>query len=73
MEAEQAFVFHMWNEVWIDGTWIPIDSTLGGGGTGAAHLILARSDLATEDAFSAFLPLLNVLGRLDIETLKKTP
>ena len=69
VESEQAFVFHMWNEVWIDGHWIPIDATLGNGGTGAAHLILARSDLSTGDAFSAFLPVINVLGRLEIEVV----
>ena len=73
VETEQAFVFHMWNEVWVSGRWIPIDSTLGRGGTGAAHLILTRSDLATEDAFSAFLPLLNVLGRLNIALVPTPP
>ncbi len=66
---EQGFAFHMWNEVWTGAGWIPIDSTLGRGGTGAAHLILGRSSLESDQGLSALLPVLNILGQLKIEVL----
>jgi hypothetical protein len=65
------FYFHMWDEVCIDKGWVPIDSTLAQGGIGAAHLKLAHSSLKGSSAFSAFLPVANVLGRgLKIEIVE---
>lgn len=71
--AEQGFVFHMWNEVWLGQSWQPIDSTLGLGHIGAAHLVVARSSLATESTWSALLPVLSVMGRIQIEILEVVP
>ena len=68
--SPQGFVLHMWNEVWVEGRWQPIDSTLGLGGTGAAHLILARTNLSSGTAFSSFLPVMEVMGKLTIEILE---
>lgn len=63
----RAFGFHMWNEYYDGEAWIPIDATLGRGRTGAAHLILSRSPLATESGLAACLPVLRVMGQLKIE------
>lgn len=71
VEPSVAFGYHMWTEVFVGGTWIPLDATLGRGGIGAAHLKLANSDLKTGDAFAGFLPVLNVMGRLKIEVLSE--
>jgi transglutaminase-like putative cysteine protease len=68
--SKQGFAFHMWNEVWVDGQWIPIDGTLGYGGIPATHLVISRSSLETSDPFSAFLPVLNVMGQLSIQILE---
>ncbi|HEY1603681.1 MAG TPA: transglutaminase-like domain-containing protein [Pirellulales bacterium] len=65
--AEQAFGFHMWTEVYVDGQWIGVDGTLGLGGIGAGHLKLATSSLKEATAFSSFLPVAQVLGKLKIE------
>lgn len=62
-----AFAYHMWNELYVGGRWIPMDATLGRGGIGAAHLKLAASDLEGASAFSSFLPVAQVAGRLRIE------
>ena len=62
-----AFGYHMWNELWIADRWIAMDATLAHGGVGASHLKLAESDLAGASAFSSFLPVAQVAGRLKIE------
>ena len=63
----RGFAYHMWNEVWIADRWIPLDGTLGQGGIGAAHLKLAHSSLKGANAYSAFLPVFQVLGKLDVK------
>jgi len=67
---EQAFAYHMWTEAWLNNRWVPLDATLGRGGIGGAHLKLFDSDLAGIGAFAAFLPVLNVLGQLELEVLQ---
>ena len=67
--SQQGFVFHMWNEVWMEDRWIPIDSTWGSGGIAASHLVLARTSLSSENAFSSLLPIMEVMGRLTIEVV----
>jgi transglutaminase-like putative cysteine protease len=68
--AQQSFVCHMWNEVWTGTQWIPIDATLGQGGIGAAHLLLARSALDHETGLASLLPVIDVLGQLEIEIVE---
>ena len=64
---EMGFAYHMWNEVWIEDRWVPLDATLGRGGIGAAHLKLGDSNLHGAGAYAAFLPVFQVLGRLSID------
>ncbi len=68
--GEQAFAFHMWNEVWIGDRWLPLDATLGQGGVGAAHLTLGSSALDAGASFTSFLPVIQVLGQLKLEILE---
>jgi transglutaminase-like putative cysteine protease len=65
----QGFAYHMWNEVWINNGWIPIDSTLGLGGIGAAHLKITDSDLNSASPISALLPVVEVIGQLEVEVI----
>jgi len=67
VESAGAFVYHMWAEVYVDKRWIPIDGTLAQGGIGAAHLKIAQSSLKDATAYSAFLPVVQILGRLSIK------
>jgi transglutaminase-like putative cysteine protease len=67
MSDAQAFGYHMWTEVYASGRWIPVDATLAQGGIGAAHLKLAHSNLKGAAPYSAFLPIVRVTGRLNIE------
>lgn len=65
-----SFGGHMWSEVCVNGVWVPLDATLGQGGIGADHIKFADSSFSENDAvapLSTFLPLVSVLGKLQIE------
>jgi hypothetical protein len=64
-----AFTYHMWTEAYIDNRWIPIDGTLGKGGIGAAHLKLGQGCLDGVAAYSSFLTLGQITGRLKVEVI----
>ena len=68
--ATPGFAYHMWTEVYVRQRWVPLDATLGRGGIGAAHLKLSDSHLAGMSPFAAFLPLAQVVNRLEIEVLE---
>lgn len=62
-----GFAYHMWTEAWITDRWVPLDATLGMGGIGAAHLKLAHSSLQGTSAYAELLPVIQSLGRLQLE------
>ena len=66
LARDQAFAYHMWTEIAIDGRWLPLDATMAQGGIGPAHLKLAHSNLKGATAFSSFLPVVQVVGQLSI-------
>ncbi len=70
LPPRRAFFFHMWTEAYIDGRFIPLDATLARGGIGAAHLKLTHTSLEGSTAFTAFLPIVRVIGRLRIDVLE---
>jgi hypothetical protein len=67
MAREQAFGYHMWTEVYIDHRWIPIDGTLAQGGIGADHLKIGQTSLQGASVYSTFLPVVEIMGRLNIK------
>jgi hypothetical protein len=66
---DQRFLYHMWNEVWINDRWIPLDATLGNGGIGGCHLKLRDSSLAHETAYGMVSPVIYLIGRLHIDVV----
>lgn len=66
----QGFAYHMWTEAWLNGRWVPLDATLGRGGIGAAHLKLSDSNLSGANALEVVLPVMNVLGQLELEIVE---
>ncbi len=70
VEGTQSFCYHAWTEVYVAGRWIPLDATLAEGGIGAAHLKLGHSNLEGASAYSSFLPVIQVAGRLKIEPIE---
>jgi hypothetical protein len=65
-----AFYYHMWTEVYINGIWYPLDSTLGRGGIAADHLKMAVSNLQGAGALAGVIPILRALGKLKIEVVE---
>ncbi len=66
----RAMFFHMWTEAHVDGRYIPLDATVARGGIGAAHLKLVQTSMEGSTAFTAFLPIIRVIGRLSIEVVE---
>jgi hypothetical protein len=69
MPASQVFAYHMWTEVYIQQRWIPIDGTLAKGGIGAGHLQLGHSNMAGVSGYGSFLPVIQVIGQLQLQLL----
>jgi hypothetical protein len=72
VESVQSFGGHMWTEAYLNGSWIPLDATLGQGGIGGGHIKLAESGMSDDEPVmvTAFLPLMDVLGKVKIEVLR---
>ncbi len=64
------FAFHMWTEVWVAGSWVPLDATLGKGYVGATHLKIGDQSWHETYDQAPLLPVFNVLGRLRIEVVR---
>jgi len=71
MPSAQGFGYHMWDELYIAGRWVPFDATLADGGIGADHLKLAHSNLGENLALACFLPVANVLGQIEISIVNQ--
>ncbi|MBX3442203.1 MAG: transglutaminase family protein [Planctomyces sp.] len=64
-----GFGGHMWTEAYINGTWVPLDATLGLGGIGVGHIKVTDADLAENSAapVGAFVPIIHLLGKTQIK------
>jgi hypothetical protein len=67
---EKGFAYHMWNEVYLDDRWVPLDATLGEGRVSADHLKLADSDLRDASGLAPFMPVQKVLGQIKIDLVE---
>jgi hypothetical protein len=65
--ARGIMAYHMWNEVWIEDRWVPLDATMGRGYVGPGHIKVQVSDLDGIAPFAAFVPVLELIGDLEIE------
>ncbi|MDR1268571.1 MAG: transglutaminase family protein [Planctomycetaceae bacterium] len=66
-ESQQAgMVFHLWNEVLIDGIWYPLDAVLALGGADAARIKIADSSLAENSLAPLCHSLIGVIGQIKI-------
>lgn len=74
IEKAGAYAGHMWTEALIEGRWIPFDSTVGPDNFGITHLKLLDSALddQVESGMILFLPLLNLIGRTQLETVSES-
>jgi transglutaminase-like putative cysteine protease len=70
VEQQQGFGYHMWTEAWIGDRWLPLDATLGQGYVGPGHVKLFDSPLDGAGSLVALLPVMNVLGQLELEVVE---
>lgn len=60
-----GFLYHTWNESWIDGRgWQPVDATFGQAHADATHVKLIEGETAAE-----LVPLVNLVGRVRVESV----
>ncbi|HEY7426583.1 MAG TPA: transglutaminase domain-containing protein [Gemmataceae bacterium] len=65
--------FHMWTEVYIDGQWLGLDSTLGLGGVSAAHVKIADHSWRDTQSLTPLLPANRILGKIAITVRSTEP
>jgi hypothetical protein len=70
-DGKPYLAYHMWHEVFADGQWLPLDSTLGMGGVGPGHLKIADHSWHDEKTFAPVLPVLRVLSARPSVTVAK--
>jgi len=70
VEKHQGFGYHMWDEVYINQRWVALDPTWDQTTVDAAHIKLSESSLEGVAPFEAFVPILKVAGKLEIEPLE---
>lgn len=72
LNKQPSFGGHMWTEAWLNGKWVPLDATLGRGGTHAGHIKLGASSFGGESAtpIATFTPLMLAIGKMQIQVVK---
>jgi transglutaminase-like putative cysteine protease len=70
VEKSNSFGYHMWNEVFANNRWIALDPSWDQTAVDATHIKLTDSSLSGVSPFDAFVPLLQVMGKLEIEPLE---
>ena len=68
-----GFAYHMWSELWMQNRWLPIDATRADGGVGGGHIKIAHASMSDADGLMVFLPVLQVVGQMQIDVVEETP
>jgi transglutaminase-like putative cysteine protease len=63
-----AFGYHMWTEVF-NGVWVPLDPAFGLDVIDATHIKIATQALSEASTAGAFVPLLDVMGKFDLDVV----
>ncbi|MDO4576098.1 MAG: transglutaminase-like domain-containing protein [Planctomycetia bacterium] len=64
--SSNTFVWHVWNEAYLDGRWIPLDGTLGQGVVRADHLRINAGDFGNTTLAATLLPTAGLIGKIQI-------
>ncbi|HNQ21471.1 MAG TPA: transglutaminase family protein [Phycisphaerae bacterium] len=70
---EHLFGYHLWTQVWIHGAWYDIDAALGETQCGPTRIALAVSSLKDAGLADLSLPLIKMIGSLNLEVLAADP
>ncbi len=66
-DGKPSLVFHLWNEILVEGRWIPIDPTWGKAPAPADRIVIVQSALASSNPYGDLLPVLRAMGNLIVE------
>ncbi|MBN2563576.1 MAG: transglutaminase family protein [Phycisphaerae bacterium] len=69
-DEENAFGYHMWTQVYIDGRWVDIDAALRQTDVDPTHIALSLMPLNDEGMLEQAMTLLALIGRLQIEVIE---
>lgn len=69
-ENLNGFGFHMWNEAYVDGRWIPVDAAFDQTTVDAVHIKLADTALDGITPFESFLPVIQASNKLTLEPVE---
>ncbi len=67
VSAEEKFVWHVWNECYINKEWVPFDATVGQGVVGVDHIRVNAGSFDAQSLSQTLMPLARLVGRLEIE------
>lgn len=67
---DNAFYYHMWTEVFVNGCWVGFDATREGGIVTPGYIKLGQDALSTADGLGVFLPAMKLVGQIKIECLR---
>jgi len=70
VKDKDSFGYHMWSEVYVNHRWVALDPSWDQSTVDATHIKLTDSSLNGVSPFDAFRPLLQVMGKLEIEPLE---
>ncbi|MDO4551362.1 MAG: transglutaminase-like domain-containing protein [Planctomycetia bacterium] len=64
---ERKFIWHMWNECYIKGRWIPFDATISQGFIGVDHIRVNAGALDQSDLAWMLYSVAQIMGKIEIE------
>ncbi len=70
LPGSRSFAFHMWTELWLHGRWVPWDAAWNEPFVGPDHILLGHARLRSPEDWSSLLPLVEILGRLELEVME---
>ncbi len=62
-----GFGYHLWNEVYVNGRWVAVDSAFDQTSVDAVHIKLSATSLDGVSPYEAFLPVVRVVSKLTLE------
>jgi transglutaminase-like putative cysteine protease len=66
----KGFGYHMWDEIYMNRRWVALDPSADQTTVDAVHIKLSDSSLQGVSPFEAFLPIVRVAGKLQIEPIE---
>jgi hypothetical protein len=65
-------VFHLWNEVYVDGIWCPLDAAYALGGADAARIKIADDSLQNDSFAAICRSIISLIGHIEIKIVQNS-